>query len=234
MCVTDARERAYDAIRQALARRLASPNAGRSPLGAPPWRFFTRGRASVSGIASGSVQRAPRSQVVVPGGRGPGPPGASSCEPPPQDATPRSAFRIVSRRRPSMSAADGPYTLASLRSQYINSIRSRKCSQPFAAAVEKWIVADHRRAVRGWAKVANTRSTSRSVLAAKAWSCGPRVWQPPADRSNRPGPMDDPPAALSADKRIFALFPRPPRLLRGNGREVLMVIPGSPSTLLWL
>ncbi len=88
-----------------LARRLASHNAGRSPLGAPPWRFFTRGRASVSGIASGSVQRAPRSQVVVPGGRLPGPPGASGCEPPPQDATPRSAFRIVSRRRPSMSEA---------------------------------------------------------------------------------------------------------------------------------
>jgi hypothetical protein len=50
MCVKDARERAYDAIRQALARRLASRNAGRSPLGAPPWRFFTRGRASVTGI----------------------------------------------------------------------------------------------------------------------------------------------------------------------------------------
>src|SRR5262245_44754412 len=31
-----------------LARRLASHDAGRSPLGAPPWRFFTRGRASVS------------------------------------------------------------------------------------------------------------------------------------------------------------------------------------------
>jgi hypothetical protein len=88
-----------------LARRLASHNAGRSPLGAPPWRFFTRGRASFTGIASGSVERAPRSQVVVPGGRLPGPPGASSCEPPPQDATPRSAFRIVSRRRPSMSEA---------------------------------------------------------------------------------------------------------------------------------
>src|SRR5262249_20961840 len=44
----DARERAYDAARQALARRLASHDAGRSPLGAPPWRFFTRGRASVS------------------------------------------------------------------------------------------------------------------------------------------------------------------------------------------
>jgi len=48
-CVKDARERAYDAARQALARRLASHDAGRSPLGAPPWRFFTRGRASVSG-----------------------------------------------------------------------------------------------------------------------------------------------------------------------------------------
>ena len=53
--------RAHDAARQALARRLASHNAGRSPLGAPPWRFFTRGRASFSGIASGS-RRASSSQ----------------------------------------------------------------------------------------------------------------------------------------------------------------------------
>ena len=53
----------------AFAKRLASLGVGRSPLGAPPWRFFTRGRASVSGIASASVERAPRSQVVVPGGR---------------------------------------------------------------------------------------------------------------------------------------------------------------------
>ena len=51
------------------------------------------------------VERAPRSQVVVPGGRGPGPPEANGYKPPPQDATPRSAFRIVSRRRPSMSEA---------------------------------------------------------------------------------------------------------------------------------
>jgi len=65
----DARERAYDAARQALARRLRPLGVGGSPLGAPPWRFFTRGRASVSGIASASVERAPRSQVVVPGGR---------------------------------------------------------------------------------------------------------------------------------------------------------------------
>ena len=58
----------------ARVRRGASHDAGRSPLGAPPWRFLAGGRASISGIASGSVQRAPRSQVVVPGGRGPGPP----------------------------------------------------------------------------------------------------------------------------------------------------------------
>src|SRR5262245_48989969 len=51
-------------------------------------------------VAFGSVQRAPRSQVVVPGGRGPGPPEANGYEPPPQDDTPRSVFRIVSRTRP--------------------------------------------------------------------------------------------------------------------------------------
>src|SRR5262249_15660212 len=40
----DARERAYDAARQAPSeRRLASHNAGRSPLGAPPWRFWAPG-----------------------------------------------------------------------------------------------------------------------------------------------------------------------------------------------
>src|SRR5262249_55709282 len=56
-------------------------------------------------FAPDRFQRAPRTQVVMPGGRGPEPPGASGYEPPPQDATPRSAFRIVSRRRPSMSEA---------------------------------------------------------------------------------------------------------------------------------
>src|SRR5262249_56447801 len=42
--------RAHTRHARRLARRLASHNAGRSPLGAPPWRFFTRGRPSVSGI----------------------------------------------------------------------------------------------------------------------------------------------------------------------------------------
>src|SRR5262249_51587712 len=49
-CVRGTRGAYHDAIRPALARRLASLGVGRSPLGAPPWRFFTRGRASVSGI----------------------------------------------------------------------------------------------------------------------------------------------------------------------------------------
>ena len=62
---------------QALARRLASRPRDTASLGAPPWRFSAGVRASFAGISSGSVQRAPRSQVVVPGGRGPGPPEAT-------------------------------------------------------------------------------------------------------------------------------------------------------------
>jgi hypothetical protein len=70
-----------------LARRLASHDAGRSPLGAPPWRFWARGPRFRLPHYTGAAQRAPRSQVVVPGGRGPAPPGANGYEPPPQDAT---------------------------------------------------------------------------------------------------------------------------------------------------
>ena len=66
--------RVCETRRSTLVRRGASHDAGRSPLGATPWRFSAGGRASISGIASGYVQRAPRSQVVMPGGRCPGPP----------------------------------------------------------------------------------------------------------------------------------------------------------------
>jgi hypothetical protein len=44
------------------ARRASSGT--RSPLGAPPWRFSVGGRASISGISSGSVQRAPRAAAA--------------------------------------------------------------------------------------------------------------------------------------------------------------------------
>ena len=68
--------------RQALVRRLASLGVGRSPLGAPPWRFWARGRASLTGLCGPDrSQRAPRTRVLVPGGRGPGPPEASGYQP---------------------------------------------------------------------------------------------------------------------------------------------------------
>src|SRR5215510_2095817 len=112
-----------------LARRLASHDAGRSPLGAPPWRFWASGPRfrllrrppSYNGgqLPSGSVQRAPRSQVVVPGGRGPGPPGANGYKPPPQDATPRSAFRM---------SPDDALNERGCECPSMNSLRSQECS----------------------------------------------------------------------------------------------------------
>ena len=46
----------HNAAYQALARRLASHDAGRSPLGAPPWRFFTRGRDASTPTHGGCPQ----------------------------------------------------------------------------------------------------------------------------------------------------------------------------------
>ena len=96
-----------------LARRLASHDAGRSPLGAPPWRFWASGPRfrllrrpppyNGGQLPSGSVQRAPRSQVVVPGGRLPGPPGASGYKPPAAGRHSPLRLQDVSGRRPSMS-----------------------------------------------------------------------------------------------------------------------------------
>jgi hypothetical protein len=52
----------HDAACQALARRLASHDAGRSPLGAPPWRFWAPGRASLTGIC----RRIGHSELLAP------------------------------------------------------------------------------------------------------------------------------------------------------------------------
>src|SRR5262249_857488 len=86
------------------ARRLRGalrPMTRDARLSARHRGVFSPGAALPSpAFAPDRLQRAPRSQVVVPGGRLPGPPGASGYKPPPQDATPRSAFRIVSRTRP--------------------------------------------------------------------------------------------------------------------------------------
>ena len=115
--------RLRDATGPHPAGRGASHDAGRSPLGAPPWRFSAGGRASISGIASGSVQRAPRSQVVVPGGRCPGPPEPAVTSRGRRTPLPAPPFRIVSGRRPSMSEDGNLCTIYSLRSQYISSHR---------------------------------------------------------------------------------------------------------------
>src|SRR6202035_4899554 len=87
-----------------LARRLASHDAGRSPLGAPPWRFWAPGAALPSPSAPAVLQRrAGALRIRAASSSHPGrsawragslPPEASGYEPPPQDATPRSAFRI--------------------------------------------------------------------------------------------------------------------------------------------
>ena len=101
---------AHDAAGQALARRLASHDAGRSPLGAPPWRFWAPGAALPSPWAPAVLQRrAVALRIRAASSSHPGrstwragslPPEANGYEPPPQDAMPRSAFRIVSRTRP--------------------------------------------------------------------------------------------------------------------------------------
>ena len=109
-CLRDTRWTCRNAARQALARRLASHDAGRSPLGAPPWRFWAPGAALPSPSAPAVLQRrAVALRIRAASSSHPGrsawragslPPEASGYEPPPQDATPRSAFRIVSRTRP--------------------------------------------------------------------------------------------------------------------------------------
>ena len=109
--------RVCETRRSARVRRGASHDAGRSPLGAPPWRFSAGGRASISGIASGSVQRAPRSQVVMPGGRCPGPPEPAVTSRGRRTPLPAPPFRTVSGRRPSMSEDGNLCTINSLRSQ---------------------------------------------------------------------------------------------------------------------
>src|SRR5262249_39984084 len=58
----------------------------------------------LTGIRAGSVTANSHVRVVVPG-EGALPPGATVPEPPPQDATPRSAFRMPPDDAPSMSKA---------------------------------------------------------------------------------------------------------------------------------
>ncbi len=94
---SDTRGPARDAAGQALARRLASHNAGRPPPGALTVAILGSGPALPSpDLRPDRSQRAPRVRVVS---------RDSGYESLPQDATPCSVLRIVSRARPSMSKA---------------------------------------------------------------------------------------------------------------------------------
>ncbi len=124
------RVRALTRHARRLARRLASLGR-RSPLGAPPWRFWAPvprfpHRTLPSSLRFGEQpdrsQRAPRVRVVVPGGRGPGASRGDGCEPAPRDATPRSIFGIASRRRPHERGC-APYISAALCSQAQNELK---------------------------------------------------------------------------------------------------------------
>jgi len=89
-----------------LRGALRPMTRGRSPLGAPPWRFWAPGAALPSPSAPAVLQRrAGALRIRAASSSHPGrsawragslPPGANGYEPSPQDATPRSAFRIVS------------------------------------------------------------------------------------------------------------------------------------------
>src|SRR5216684_8274551 len=90
-----------DAARQALARRLIVPQRGDARLSALHRGDFRPGPVLPSpAFPPDPCSDAPRGQVVVPGGRGPGPPGADGYEPPPRDATPHSANGTVSGDAP--------------------------------------------------------------------------------------------------------------------------------------
>src|SRR5436309_6805310 len=91
-----------------LARRLASHTGDARLPALHRGGFGLRSRASLTGIASGSVTASSRP------GRSARRAGSrtsrgSGCEPLPQDATPCSVFRIVSRTRPLTSTAANVY-----------------------------------------------------------------------------------------------------------------------------
>ncbi len=82
--------------------RLSALHRGGFGLPGPRFRLLRRPPPCNGGhLPSRSVQRAPRSQVVVPGGRGPGPPGASGYEPPAAGRHASLRLQDRLRRRPS-------------------------------------------------------------------------------------------------------------------------------------
>ena len=113
---------AHDAAGRALAKRPAFHDAERAPFGAPPWRFVAGvPRFRLRHFLRNPCSDAPRSQVVLPGGRGPGPPGARLRA---AAAERHTLLRLwtVSGRRPSMSKADLDFMSDAFCSQYIDAL----------------------------------------------------------------------------------------------------------------
>ena len=112
-------------VRASEARRV--PRKRDARLSALHRGVFGPGpRFRISGIICRIRQRGSSQPGHCLAGYGPGPFEPAVYEPRPQDATPRSAFWIVSGRRPSMSEDGNLCISSSLRSQYLNSFSSRK------------------------------------------------------------------------------------------------------------
>ena len=93
---------------RACEARPPCPGATGIPLGAPPWRFSAGGRASISGIASGSVQRCSSQPGRRPWRAVSRTSRARGYEPRPQAATPRSAFQVRRRQTPPHERGGAP------------------------------------------------------------------------------------------------------------------------------
>src|SRR5262245_22757994 len=114
--------------------RLSALHRGGFWASGPRFRLLRRPPSYNGGqLPSGSVQRAPRSQVVVPAGGVPGLPGQAVTSRLPQDATPRSAFRM-SPETPLDERGCESISTASICSQEKYSIRSRWPSPPAVGA----------------------------------------------------------------------------------------------------
>ena len=102
--------------RQPRERDAGRPAQPGRPLGAPPWRFSAGDPCCPSPAVRPEQTSDLPAPGLRPGRRGPGPP-AVRFAPQSQDATPRSAVRIVSGDAPHERGYES-YSTASLSSQY--------------------------------------------------------------------------------------------------------------------
>ena len=132
--------------------------------------FGLRSRASLTGIASGSVTASSSRPGRSARRAGSRTSQGGGCESPPRDATPRSVFRCASRTRPLVSKA-GMFLLRSAnRSQEKNALCSTK----------KLAVSEGRRLAL--TQAASSSPPARDSFKTKAWGC--------LSRSVRPSPIE--------------------------------------------